>query len=513
MWRRGGGASSSRVSIRDLSRAAAALQIVRTSYRKWAHLVSVRVAAPGPRVYPRAMAARSTVPPQAVPRPRRLIPALCLLAMIAAGTATPGRAAFTMRGPETQAWPPGTEVVPFEFRGGQIMVRATILSASGRDTSGLLVFDSGSPEFVMTLGAWNALSVDTIEVNMNGAHVVHRDLTAIEMGGARVPNVDVEAVVPDSILPPGVLGLFAPSVYGGRAVVVDYASERLAIINRRLTLVGQGTSAAQPSGGAGVSARIARSRAQYGEVLAKEAVPVPFRRFKGGRMLVNARVSEPAYGWSGQPLTLLIDSGASGVVVFADAMAERVRPPSRWSREAAVPFSTVLGKFHADELLLPRLQLTDASPAVDQGLVAAMVSPRDSLPDLQGELPETVHGLLGNDFLSRFRVVLDYANDLLWLEERAVPSAPRLTGHHVGLRVAELWGELRIVAVQPGSEAQRAGILEGDVVIAIDHVPARSLNEAAAEQQLQGAPGRTVVLSLRRDQVERVFTLKRTSPP
>ena len=276
---------------------------------------------------------------------------------------------------------------------------------------------------------------------------IRRTLTALEMGSARAEHLTVGGVVVDSIFEPGVLGLFAPSFYEDRAVVIDYENQSLAIVKRRLTLVGADAGGSPQGGGLGRLARIRRSRAQYAPILGSSAVPLTFRRFRGGRLLVTTHVTEPASAWSSAPLTLLLDTGASSCVLFEDAMAERVRPPSRWLVQHDVPVRTVLGHFREDATLLPRLRLGDGTTAVEEDLVASCVAARRSLPDLQGELPDPIHGLLGNTFLARFRVVLDYGNDVLWLEPRPRPSARSLDGSQVGLRLERLWGDVPSVPV------------------------------------------------------------------
>jgi hypothetical protein len=420
------------------------------------------------------------------------------------------RAEVTIRRLEGErSWPPGTEHIPFELHDGQLFARATLRSPSGHDTTGLVIVDTGAPALVLGLSVWNRLHVDTLEVHMSYAQVIRRTLAEMAMGSARIDDIAVEAVLADSLLAPGVIGLFPPGRYDDRAVVFDYAAERMSIVNQRLTMVAGDTTPAPRGMDLGRLGRIRRSRASYGRILGPRAVPLPFRLFRGGRILVTAQVAEPAYGWRSQPLTLLFDTGASACVLFEDAMAERVRPPARWPREADVPLRTVLGSFREDALLLPRLDLLDARPALELDYVTSVVSRRRSLPDLQGEFPEPIHGLLGNTFIARYRVVLDYGNTILWFEPRPDLEAPTAAGAPLGLRLGRLWDELRAVAVEPGSPAAGAGIRAGDVVISIDHVPVRDLAPDRAAHLLLGPPGSGVVLALRRDRMERVYRMTR----
>jgi len=322
-------------------------------------------------------------------------------------------------------WPAGTDVVPFELRHGLVLVRAALASPSGRDTSGLFVFDTGSPVLAVRAGVWNALLLDTLELGLSHSRLVRRPLSRFELGPARLDGVEIGGVLADSVMDEDVLGIFAPSLLGDHAVVLDYDARELAILSRTLTVIA--AQEAQPGGApAGVQARTCRSRARLGSILSRGAVPVPFRRFQGGRMLVSARIEEDSGEWRSRPLTLLLDTGASGSVLFADAVAERVTRAASWPRRSGQRVRTVLGDVSADLTLLPRLLLTDVSPPIALERVQAGVVARPSFPDIQGELPDPVHGLLGYSFLGRFRVVLDYLDELLWLDaDREAPGSPR----------------------------------------------------------------------------------------
>src|SRR2546426_12694375 len=175
-----------------------------------------------------------------------------------------------------------------------------------------------------------------------------------------------------------------------------------------------------------MQARTCRSRARLGSILSRGAVPVPFRRFQGGRMLVSARIEEDSGGWRSRPLTLLLDTGASGSVLFTDAVAERVTRAASWPRRSGQRVRTVLGDVSADQTVLPRLLLTDPSPPIALDRVQAGVVARQSFPDIQGELPDPVHGLLGYSFLGRVPVGVGFFREPPGVGARARgPRAPR----------------------------------------------------------------------------------------
>jgi len=63
--------------------------------------------------------------------------------------------------------------------------------------------------------------------------------------------------------------------------------------------------------------------------------------------------------------------------------------------------------------------------------------------------------------------------------------------------------------VVEGSPAARAGITLGDEVVALDGARAQGLDLIALTRRMEGQPGRTLTLVIRRDAVERTFRLVR----
>lgn len=425
----------------------------------------------------------------------------------------PPAAGRSVARPQPAAWPPGTDLTSFELRDGQILVRATLHSPSGHDASGFLIFDTGAPALVVTLGVWNSIQLDTLEMRGSEVWRIRRPLGTVDLGSTQIPNLTIEGLVADSLLDSDEIGLFGPSLLGDRAVVVDYEARTLAIVNRSLTLVARDTATGS-RGGRGSLDFARRSRARFGAVLPRGAVPVPIRMFRGGRMLVSARIEEPERNWQSPSLALLLDTGASACVIFDDVVTERVPRMTAWPRLSGPWLRTTLGSFPADQVLLPRLRLIEASPSLFLDRVEAGAVERRALPDIQGELPDPVHGLLGQTFLGRFRLIVDYADEVLWLVPRTdstgADAAATMEGRaQVGLRLGRLWGRLTVAAVAPGSPAAASDIEFGDTVVSIDGTRTADVEAADAERLLEGTAGSTVVVVVRRGGMERVLHLVR----
>ena len=282
-------------------------------------------------------------------------------------------------------------------------------------------------------------------------------------------------------------------------------------MNRSLTLMHFDSTRSQSE-----PVRVRRSRSRFGAILSTDAVAVPFRLFRGGRMLIEARIEDPANNWRSAPLTLLLDTGASACALFDDAIRERAPRVLTWPRETGHVIHTVLGESPSDLVTLPRLRLMDAGGDVAPLDVEAGLNARGALPDIQGELPDPVHGLLGTTFLSRYRVVIDYADQTLWLLPRS-ESSPRATPvvsaggiADAGLTIRRLSGEWYVTGWHTGSAAGGSGIATGDRVVSIDGKRIAAM-ESGAEALLAGLPGSQVMVVVHHEGLDRVFLLRRGS--
>lgn len=406
------------------------------------------------------------------------------------------------------AWPPGAEVVPFELRDGLMLVRTTIRGPE-RSVTGWLVFDTGSPGLGLKASLPTQLGLETREIEMGRVRVERHPIESLEIGSARITTPPFDVGLSDSLFGPEVLGLFGPDALGDRAVIVDYDRRELAIVSHGAATVTLDTTAVARGAAIGTRDAIRRSRVHYGSGLPAGAVPVPCRIYKGGRILVTARIDDPSQSWSSRPLTLMLDTGASACVLFDDAVAERVSRMRSWPRLPGVRVRTVSGDTLWELSLLPRLTLTGALPPLSSDRIEAGVQSRAAFPDIQSELPDAVHGLLGFTFLRRYRFVMDYSNEVLWLEPLPEHETAAHANAGVGLQLEQRWGLVRVASVAKGSSAAESGIVFGEVVVSIDGVTTEDAVAEDAQKLLDGEPGTEVVLVVRRDGTDRVLKLKR----
>jgi len=95
-------------------------------------------------------------------------------------------------------------------------------------------------------------------------------------------------------------------------------------------------------------------------------------------------------------------------------------------------------------------------------------------------------GMIGVEFLRRFRVFLDYGRRQMTLEPNsryAEPSRFDASGLRVH-RVANLPDALRVYQVLPETPASEAGVRETDLILAVDDVPAARLSPGMVQEDV-----------------------------
>src|ERR1019366_4310616 len=65
-----------------------------------------------------------------------------------------------------------------------------------------------------------------------------------------------------------------------------------------------------------------------------------------------------------------------------------------------------------------------------------------------------------------------------------------------GINVSKRYGYAMVVSVIPGSAADKAGLVDSDVLEAIDGQDTRNLSLAMIQRMLEGAPGSTLTVGV-----------------
>jgi hypothetical protein len=122
-----------------------------------------------------------------------------------------------------------------------------------------------------------------------------------------------------------------------------------------------------------------------------------------------------------------------------------------------------------------------------------------------------VAGSIGYGLLARFRATFDYPRRRLLLDGPAAGS-PAEIADRGGLWLNPEGPALRVVDIWPGGAAERAGILRGDQILAIDGRPAKTMLAAEARESFRRPSGTVVKVTLSSSAGERTVELTLRDP-
>jgi hypothetical protein len=111
----------------------------------------------------------------------------------------------------------------------------------------------------------------------------------------------------------------------------------------------------------------------------------------------------------------------------------------------------------------------------------------------------SIAGNIGAAILKRYVVTLDYGRQTMYLKPVVTPVDDLDTFDRAGLWINQAPDGLAVVDVTKGAPADQAGLKPGDVIVAVDGKPAKSLRLDKVRKQLRDqAPGTRVMLTVRR---------------
>jgi C-terminal processing protease CtpA/Prc len=102
---------------------------------------------------------------------------------------------------------------------------------------------------------------------------------------------------------------------------------------------------------------------------------------------------------------------------------------------------------------------------------------------------------MGTQILSRFRLLVDYPHDRLYLAPYADAARPFPRGR-LGLSMLPEAGALVVKLVAAGSPAATAGFHVGDRIVGVDDKPAASWTMPTLDKRFEAPAGMTVRLEL-----------------
>lgn len=192
---------------------------------------------------------------------------------------------------------------------------------------------------------------------------------------------------------------------------------------------------------------------------------------------------------------LIVDTGASVNIVYESLYSDL--DADRPSLSEVPAFNPLEGSFDMDLVRLCHIDLGEGEiDAAEAGYLTGVV--RDGVLGLD-VVPafSEVKGLLGHPFLRQHLVIFDYHSSEMgffrYHDLGHIPDNETVIAGFV-VRVAPD-GLVVVERVFPGTDAETKGILEGDVVLALDGVPVDDVDLA----EPNGEPGQSIVVDLERD--------------
>ncbi len=287
----------------------------------------------------------------------------------------------------------------------------------------------------------------------------------IVVGGMKISFADVKEakmVAADSIAPGTSAEINLPStVLRNYDLVMDY-------VDRELTLAAPG-------------------QAKFTGKSAKAFVNPP-----NGIVQIPAKIE-------GQPYQLTFDLGANFSMLADVVFGTLIKDNPKWPRNTgAVGAELFWGA--PEEATQQALRV----PAIDYGPVKLAEVGFDILPQgfmsfYRQRAGADTSGLIGGNALLNYRVGIDYAHSTVYFDERRSFVAPGIDVVGLTLR-PEIDGRYTVIGV-PGYEGKPAvpEAKAGDLLVAIDKVPAKGSTMGQIWSLLGGDPGETRVLTLERD--------------
>ncbi len=324
-------------------------------------------------------------------------------------------------------------------------------SADGADGNFLL--DSGAPLTLLDNDHFTGLE--------DGAHDV--DLVAGDLTFPSLPVLAFDVINYQQSRDPELDGLIGGDVLGAFAFSLDYAGQRVWLDEQSRLPSGAEADALEDA------VEVEADLAGGGVV----GIPGAAREVGATRFLVEADIEELA-----EPVWVLIDTGASTVVVSAELMDQL--PAEGRPRLDGVTVGTADGAKIAYYTRLASLRLG----AGELTSVPVLVLPDDGIfQSLADEVDRPVVAVVGGSYLRWFLATLDYLDQRLVLRRYREPThidPDEFIG--VGFEMEASANQWRVATVYPGTDAAAEGLEVGQVVYTLDGTEIGGLTAAEVDE-------------------------------
>jgi hypothetical protein len=212
----------------------------------------------------------------------------------------------------------------------------------------------------------------------------------------------------------------------------------------------------------------------------------------------NGMIQVPA-NIAGKPYQLTLDLGACFGMLMGDVFEKLAKDNPKWPRNTGAVGPELFWGMQ-EEATQHALRI----PAIEYGPVKLTEVGFATLPQAfmsfyRQRAGADTSGLIGGNALLNYRVGIDYAHSTVYFDERGSYIAPGIDVVGLTLR-PELDGRYTVIGV-PDYEGKPAvpDAKTGDVLVAIDKVPAKGSTMGQIWSLLGGDPGETRILTFERD--------------
>jgi predicted aspartyl protease len=208
---------------------------------------------------------------------------------------------------------------------------------------------------------------------------------------------------------------------------------------------------------------------------------------------IEAQIGGEMYGF-------LLDTGASFTMISQELLEQWAGKNTSWPKTTGAygNANMGLGQMEAKALMLriPGLQLANFQL---QG-IAAVSRPKGTFENYMSKMMAApIVGAIGGNLLSAFRIEIDYANGVTYLEKKATPNRNDLDMVGLTLRAQGNGGFVVVsVSEQHGKELLEA-IHAGDKLIKVDKLEVKDAPLAKVIDALRGKPNQKRALVFERD--------------
>jgi hypothetical protein len=221
----------------------------------------------------------------------------------------------------------------------------------------------------------------------------------------------------------------------------------------------------------------------------------------------NALIQLPAK-IAGEDVNLALDVGAPFGLLSQDLLAKLRQTHPQWPHMTGgvgpANFWGLPEEAHWELLRIPRLQY-GGIPLIDVGVASF---PKEIMSWFEKRAGMPTAGLIGSNALLNYRVGIDYAHSTVYFEQISKGRAPEMDVVGLTLR-PEPDGKYTVIGVAEfDGKPSVADVKAGDVLVAIDKVPAKGGTMGQVWSLLGGSPGEVRTLTL--DRSGKQFTVEAT---